>query len=206
MTQRKRFDIRQAGPRIALALGVLAAINLAFYLLYVRPVVKEYATLRGAESGPELIDERREQVETREAFLGGLKKAEDDLRYLRREVLSTRAERMVDVQTELDALARQFGIDLESVNYNNEILEDERLDRFVITVPLEGGYSALRRFLQSVEDSSRFLLVERVALGKGKEGGVLLQLNITLATYFNAPEDMLKPKAQPTGRRRRTRT
>jgi Tfp pilus assembly protein PilO len=206
VTQRRRFDIRQAGPRIALVLGVLAAINLAFYLFYVRPVVNEYATLRGSESGPEQIDERREQVEKREAFLGGLKKAEDDLQYLRREVLATRSERMVEVQKELKELTRQFGIDLLSVNYNNEILYDEKLERFQITVPLEGGYSALRRFLQAVEHSSKFLLVERVALGTGKEGGVILQLNITLATYFNAPEDMLRKKTQPTRRSRRTRT
>ena len=205
MTQRKRFDIRQAGPRIALALGILAAINLAFYVSYVRPVVKEYATLRGSESGPEQIDERRSQVEKREDFLGGLVKAEDDLRYLRREVLSTRAHRMVEVQSELAVLARRFGIDLTSVNYNNEILVNEKLDRFVITVPLEGGYSALRRFLQAVENSSKFLLVERVALGKGKEGGVLLQLNITLATYFNAPEDLLPKKRQQPRRSKRAR-
>ena len=205
MTQRRRFDIRQAGPRIAIVLVILAAVNLAFYLFYVRPVVQEYATLRGAEAGPEQIDERREQVELRESFLGGLEKAEDDLRYLRREVLSTRAERMVAVQAELEALASQFGIEVASVNYNNEILHDEKLDRFVITVPLEGGYSALRRFLQAVEHSSKFLLVERVALGKGKEGGVLLQLNITLATYFNAPEDLLRPKRAPS-RSRRART
>ena len=32
-----------------------------------------------------------------------------------------------DHQAELDALARQFGIDLTSVNYNNEILNDEKL-------------------------------------------------------------------------------
>ena len=75
----------------------------------------------------------------------------------------------------------------------------------MITVPLEGGYSALRRFLQAVEHSSKFLLVERVALGKGKEGGVLLQLNITLATYFNAPEERLRKKPQPTRRSRRSR-
>jgi Tfp pilus assembly protein PilO len=205
VTQRKRFDIRQAAPRIALVLGILAAINLAFYVLYVRPVVKEYATLRGSESGPEQIDERREQVADREEFLGGLVKAEDDLRYLRREVLSTRSQRMVAVQSELDDLSKQFGIDLESVSYDNEILVDEKLDRFVTTVPLEGGYSALRRFLQAVEHSSRFLLVERVALGKGKEGGVLLQLNITLATYFNAPEDLLPKKQQRTRRPSRSR-
>ena len=86
-----------------------------------------------------------------------------------------------------------------------EYRHDEKLDRLVITVPLEGGYVSLRNFLRAVEHSSKFLLVERVALGKGKEGGVLLQLNITLATYFNAPEHMLSPEQKPGRRNRRAR-
>ena len=56
-----------------------------------------------------------------------------------------------------------------------------------------------------MEHSAKFLLVERVALGKGKDGGVMLQLNITLATYFNAPEDVLRQNQRPQGRGRRAR-
>ena len=54
-------------------------------------------------------------------------------------------------------------------------------------VPLQGGYAALRQFLNAVEESDKFLLVERVVLAQGQDGGVLLQLNITLTTYFDAP-------------------
>ena len=55
-------------------------------------------------------------------------------------------------------------------------------------VPLEGGYQNLRSFIQAVESSEQFIVVERVQLGRSNEGGVMLQLNITLATYFDAPE------------------
>jgi Tfp pilus assembly protein PilO len=189
MTHRIRFDIRKAGQRIAIVLGLLAAINVAFYLFYSRPAVNEYRTLLKSESGQDQLDDRRGQVETREAYLEALSQAEEDLKYLRRSVLSSREQRMVEVQEEVKAIADQFRIDYNAVNYNNEVLEEEELDRMQITVPLEGGYSALRRFLQAVEQSSKFLIVERVALAKGKQGGVMLQLNITLATYFNAPEN-----------------
>jgi Tfp pilus assembly protein PilO len=57
-----------------------------------------------------------------------------------------------------------------------------------MVVPLEGGYANLRKFLQAVESSSKFLVIEQVALAQGHEGGAILQLNIALATYFDDPE------------------
>ena len=61
------------------------------------------------------------------------------------------------------------------------------LDKLIMVVPLQGNYASLRAFLQAVEDSEKFLLVERVALAEARQGGVMLELNITLATYFDAP-------------------
>ena len=58
-------------------------------------------------------------------------------------------------------------------------------------------YSSFYRW--SVENSEKFLVVERVALGEGKRGGVMLQLSISLATYFEAPEDV--KRANETERR-----
>ena len=121
-----------------------------------------------------------------------------------REVLSTRQKRLIEVQLELVALAEQFSIDVDSVDIENELLHEEELDKLVMSVPLEGGYANLRKFLQAVESSEKFLVVERVALGEGKRGGVMLQLNISLATYFDAPEDV-KRNNEAERRERRTR-
>jgi Tfp pilus assembly protein PilO len=73
------------------------------------------------------------------------------------------------------------------VQYENEQLDNGALERFAIVVPLAGGYAALRKFIQSVESSDSFLVIERVALDAGKSSDVL-ELKITLATYFIAPE------------------
>ena len=105
------------------------------------------------------------------------------------------------VQAEVARLCRLFSIDLESVAFDNDLLMGEELDRMVMTVPLLGGYENLRKFLQAVESSDKFLVVERVALDENKEGGVMLQLSITLATYFDLPPE-LKEQKRPTRRRR----
>lgn len=187
--RRVRFDIRQAGPLILIFLAVLLVANLGFYLLATRPAVQQFnSRARGSEPQLKELQRRTEQVEAREAFLQALQQAEQDLAHLRDEVLSTRKARMVEVQRELESLCNQFRIDLNSVNFDDEILRNEGLDKMIMVVPLEGSYASLRNFLQAVESSDKFLLVERVALAEGKEGGVRLELNVTLATYFDAPD------------------
>jgi Tfp pilus assembly protein PilO len=190
MTARRvRFDIRQAGPRILILLLVLATLNGGFYLLLTRPKVREYTDL-AVGSQPQLtrLEERKQEVETQERFLEALRTAQNDLQRLRQEVLSTRSQRLVEVQQELAALCGQFSIDLESVIFESELLEHENLDKQIMVVPLTGNYANLRRFLQAVESSEKFLLVEQVALTEARMGGVMLELNITLATYFDMPQ------------------
>jgi len=189
MTARRlRFDVRQAGQQILVVLAVLFALNALAYFLFVRPKVREYGDLlESSRPRFEALEARRTQVLALEQYLTGVQQAQNDLRVFREQVLSTRGKRMVAVQAELAHLAEQFSIDLDAVTYENKDLREEELDRFAMVVPLEGGYANLRRFLEAVENSDEFLVVERVAIGEGQEGGVLLQLDITLATYFNPP-------------------
>jgi Tfp pilus assembly protein PilO len=189
MTSRRiKFDIRQAGKGIFIVLLAWLVLNTGFYLMATRPKVRAYRSLmEGSEPQLQALERRKKEVEARESYLEALKQAEQYLKQLRQEVLSTRRERMVDVQRELENLCGQFNIDFNSVTYDSELLPGQELDKMIMVVPLQGNYASLRKFLQAVEDSDKFLLVERVALAEGKEGGVMLQLSITLATYFNAP-------------------
>lgn len=191
--RRLRFDLRQARTPILIVLASLLLLNLVFYAALVRPKVQEYRALN-AENNPRVqaLRARQAQVEELEAFVAALEQARTDLTTLREEVLSTRELRMIDVQEELAEICQRFSIDLDLVNYEHALLNEEELEVLRMTVPLEGGYAALRRFLQAVESSDLFLVVERITLVQGKEGGALLQLNITLATYFQAPPERLQ--------------
>jgi hypothetical protein len=203
MTSHKvRFDIRQAGKKIAIVLVAWLLLGIGFYLSATRPKVRAYRSLmEGSKPQLHALEQRRRQVEARESYLNALRQAERDLKELRRDVLSTRRERMVDVQRELELLCGQFNIDFNSVTYDSELLPGQELDKMIMVVPLEGNYASLRKFLHAVEGSDKFLLVERVALAEGKEGGVMLQLNITLATYFNAPLPMQQASTNRRGPR-----
>jgi Tfp pilus assembly protein PilO len=188
------WDIRQMSRELLVVFGVLLALNGAFYVFFLRPRLAEYHTLSEEnKEGVDALDRREALVREREEYVQGLEQAKADLERLRSEVLSTRDQRMIEVQQELADLAEQFNIDMEEVTYANEILEDEGIERFAMTVPLEGGYANLRKFLHAVENSEEFLVIERVALREGEEGGVVLSLQITLATYFDLPKRAVAP-------------
>ncbi len=202
---RTRFDPRQAGRHVLAAYLVLAVLNVVFAVLTLRPRVASFAALT-ADSGSGLtrLTQREEQVGALERYAAALRKAEGDLEHFRREVLSTRDRRMIQAQLEVAQLAERFNVGVERIQYENQPLEEEGLDRFAQTVPLQGGYTSLRRFIQAVEESEKFLVIERVALVQGSDGGSLLELNITLATYFDSPE--LRPESPRRRRRAEART
>ena len=182
---KKHFDIRRQGMPIFIALGALVVVNLVLWALLVRPRAAEYQDRVAGGEAAKQVDTYRDGVVRSEEFLTALGTAESDLGTLRSDYLGTRDSRMVEIQSELVRLCKEFRIDIDTVSYKNEILKEEGLDRFAMIVPLEGGYANLRRFLQAIEASEQFLVVERVALGEASRSQAgSLQLNITVGTYF----------------------
>ena len=190
--RRPRFDIREASGIVFILLGALLLANVAISVVVVRPKVVRYRQLTDLSS-PQLqvVKTREKEVAQKEDYRKSLEKARDEMKRLAGDVLSTRQRRMIGVQLEINKLARSFGIASDQVHYENESVDNGALERFGSVVPLAGGYADLRKFIQAVESSDNFLVIERVALGSGKSSDVL-QLDITLATYFISPDANLE--------------
>jgi Tfp pilus assembly protein PilO len=186
--RRPRFDVREASGKIFLVLAALVAANAAVAVFVVHPKVTRYRQLTDLSS-PQLqvVKTREREVVAKEAYAAALEKARDDMKHLAGDVLSTRQRRMIGVQLEVAKLAHEFNVALNRVQYQNDPVDNGALERFGVVIPLAGGYTNLRKFIQSVESSDNFLVIERVALGTGKSTDVV-ELNITLATYFIAPD------------------
>jgi hypothetical protein len=195
-----RFDIREASGMILLVFAALLVANVVFTIFAARPRVARYRQLTDTSSPQALLVKTREgEVRQKEEHRAALEKARDEMKRLAVDVLSTRDRRMISVQLEVMDLVKELGISSDRVQY--EAPEEGPLERFGIVVPLAGGYQSLRKFIQKLEASDNFLVVERVQLGTGKVAD-LVELDITLATYFiaaNAKLDDLgkKPIAPP---------
>lgn len=186
-----RFDVRESSGKIALLLFAALIANVAATVFLVRPKVLRYRELTDLTNPQfQVVKTREKDVVQKEQYRASLEKARDDMKHLAGDVLSTRQRRMIGVQFEVAKLARDFNVASNRVQYENPPAENGALERFGVVVPLAGGYTNLRKFVQAVESSDNFLVIERVALGTGKSTD-LVELNITLATYFISPDAQL---------------
>jgi Tfp pilus assembly protein PilO len=85
----------------------------------------------------------------------------------------------------LNQLAREAGITLRDLQTNLRPQRDSTLDRFEITIALEGSYDNLRAFIYQLDTAPEFVVIDDVSLSdrEGERGAV--ELSMRLSTYFS---------------------
>jgi len=131
---------------------------------------------------------RQERVGVLKAEYGRVMDGSRTLKTFYADVLSTKRHRMTAVQKEIRDIAARFNIRPDSIAYNREIFDKDQIVKFSAVLPLTGSYENLRAFLSALERSENFLIVESVSLADSKEGGVILGLSVSVATYFFDPD------------------
>jgi len=187
--RRARFDLRKDIWTVVALLGVLLLLNIAFYMFLNLPRLRALSDLASGRDAVRrtLVDittscqAMRDLVERYDHETGRL-----DQFYAER--LGTQLERMTRIQQALRAIATEFRIDPESIDYNTSEVEDSDLVRFQVTLPLVGGYPNLRHFINRVETTPYLAIIDSVELAGSREGGAMLSLTIRISTYFRGPE------------------
>lgn len=189
MSRLIRFDAREKTGLFAAVALVWLAANLAALFLVIMPRIHRVEGL--AEAGRtvnESLSRRKRKVETLGADFDRVMNGRTHLQTFYDDVLSTKRLRMTPVQQEIREIAARYNIKPESITYSREIFEDNRIVKFTSILPLTGSYENLRAFLASLEVSKNFLIIESVAIADSREGGVILGLNVAVATYFLDPD------------------
>lgn len=174
--------------RKGLVIPVLVALVANLLILTIFTLPRE-GWLRKLESkadalGLRIEKERKELVQRKER--------EERFKEFRRQVesfyaetLRRKEEGLVDILGAVEGLAKKFRVKKESIQYHHEIIEEDKVILFEITFPLRGSYANLRRFINQIENSKYFLIIDRVELSNPEEKGYNLKLNIKLSTYFS---------------------
>lgn len=130
------------------------------------------------------------EVGGRVAEVARLRRVRDQLPQLRPQLDKFTAERFPSeragfsrVAEELDATASETGVQLGRVAYQSQEEKDRpELLRIEITTNVEGGYPNLLHYLEALERSPRFYLINELNV-VGTEGGSV-RVEMKLATYF----------------------
>ncbi|MFQ5662560.1 MAG: type 4a pilus biogenesis protein PilO [Terriglobia bacterium] len=87
------------------------------------------------------------------------------------------------VAAELEEAANEAGVNLDRVSYKIAVARDEsELVRIEIGTSVKGGYRNLLRYLEELERSPHFYLINELKVEGAERGQV--QLEMRLATYF----------------------
>ncbi|MFQ5768520.1 MAG: type 4a pilus biogenesis protein PilO [Acidobacteriota bacterium] len=181
----KRLDLRPHLMPVLAVLGGLLAANVLVMLLINHP---RLAQARNADSTTVQLAARVKHAEARveelKAKVDELQKNREALEKFFEEDLSTKKKRLVGIQREIYRIASTFQVEASQLKFNHEYVKDSNLVRLTVNIPLSGGYNNLRQFIHHVETSKLFLIIKSIQLQKGEQGGVLLNLNVQLASYF----------------------
>ena len=86
------------------------------------------------------------------------------------------------ISTDLDKIGAESGVKLAGARYAEKDAEIEGLQRVEISAEVSGDYQPVVRFINGLERSKLFFIVDGVQLGSEQSG--VIKLQITLETYL----------------------
>lgn len=179
-------DLSQTRSKLKLTIGGLLLVDAVAVILLLSPLVGSERS-RDQQSS-ELW--RELQAKTREIQpLRGLDKkiprAAGQIDDFYRQRLTSESS---VVSTALDKIATQSGVKLVGLSYSQKEASDEAkaaeavgLSRMAIDADLSGSYLSVMHFINSLERSQLFFLIDSVELGSEQTGGIHLKMK--LETY-----------------------
>ena len=180
-----RFDIREKTGLIVIVILVWLGLSLAFAFLVNVPRTRKAADLEAALAhATGLLASKEDDVAKLAELHDRVLKGRESLDTFYADVLSTKKERLLSFVKEIREIAVKFNINVENIGYPRQTFPKDKVTKFSAVVPLSGSYENLRQFVDTVERSQNFIIIESVELTSGREGGIILSLRVMLSTYF----------------------
>lgn len=171
--------------RRLIALASLLGLNLVVLLVYTLPRAMQERSLASRAAT------LRAEIERDDRVVAGLKLRADTIRSnasdterFYRDVVAKPKEGLLPAIEYVEKTAGELGLTAQNRSYQRHEVKGLSLVRFVITMPLSGPYKQIVAFLDRLEHSSRFLIVDEVQLRGRTDVGA--DLSFALSAYFRA--------------------
>ncbi len=190
-----RSLLGEPGPRrnIKVALAVLALFDLLFYLFAIGPLGESERDRRmQVDNLGRLVQTRTAEVDKLAAIVAKVQSARDQGDQLLGDITLSRRTAFSSIVSELDQAGKEAGVELRERSYNTEPIEgSDTLSIMTVTAGLEGNYENLVRFLNRLDRSPRFLIVESLGASPQQAGqklNVSLKLDVFVSDERGAAE------------------
>jgi len=129
-------------------------------------------------------DEMAADIRRAEAIRTGLPGVETETNTFMEKDLRPENSGWSSVSEDLGALAKDSGLQITSTHFRQKTIEKRGVEEISITITMQGAYPSLVSFINSLERSKSFYLLDSLTLDTSSEG--MLKLNLELRTYFRS--------------------
>lgn len=171
---------RKTLKRLLIVLGVNAVV---FVAVTYRLGNKQQRLASELAELDEQVDQKRAELETLSAQAERASTNAEIVSEFWSDTVRSRAPGLTEAWDEIDKLASETHVVRGRTSYNRELLE-VGLEHVEAKMPVEGTYFDLVRFINRLERSDRFFLVEEVKLSKRAQEEATLQLDCSLSFYL----------------------
>ncbi|MCI0416866.1 hypothetical protein L0222_29200 [bacterium] len=181
---------------------LLLVLNMIAFLFIILPEQQKISKLQTSFSQQRnQIGAQQNEIKVLRRRLAALEKARTDLEMMYDQVLAQKKVGVTAIRQELQDLAGSLSVERGGLDYEYNDLSEYGLRHFSLALPVEGAYREIRRFINDIERSQYFLILDRVDLSAEKESrsGENVTLNFQLSTYLRDEE--LKESANAKRRR-----
>jgi hypothetical protein len=177
---------------IAGLLGVIAVINLLFYLILLRPASSDYFNLQGS------IDQLNSQNAVSKLTVQRLQKTSAQLERFEQDRAGLFNMHFIkfdpgfaELSPRLAQMAVQAGVRRPVVDFTRDEIKQYGLFSVKIMIPVQGTYTNAVNFIKSLETSDTFFLINSIDVKSGDDEGTTLvktagsvSLSLSLETFF----------------------
>lgn len=167
----------------SVALGALLAADLALAVFLWQGVRLDPSAMR-AERDRLAVQAKllRADVERAEKIRASLPQAGKDCDAFYRESFLDAATGYSQIESDLAAIASQAGVKTSGFAFKRLEVKERGVTEISVSTGLDADYPAVVRFINGLERSKNFYLLDGLKLGSGATGGIRLELE--LHTYF----------------------
>ncbi|MCU0242369.1 MAG: hypothetical protein MUF51_08085 [Vicinamibacteria bacterium] len=174
------FAVRRA---ILITLAMLAAANIVVYFLLTEPRLEEERFLAHKAADLKKVVAGRENVVSQlKQRLARIDANRADTRRFYEEHLQPRGTALLTTEETLLSLANEAGMVPLQRGYAHEWLKQPAILRLSVTMPLSGSYSQLTAFLDAIEKTDAFIVLDSVRLQLRSERKI--DIAIAFSAYF----------------------
>jgi Tfp pilus assembly protein PilO len=166
----------------ALLVGLIF-LNVPLYFLFVQPEVEADAS----ESAK--IDQARLQIRKRISSIKSLKELESKIadshqnyNEFTRRYLFSRDNASSELIRELTHICTEAGLLKNRASYRPDHEPQFGMQRVSISLPIEGNYTNVRKFVNILESRPKFIIVDSMTLESENEGTGLIRMIMNLST------------------------